>query len=146
NPNANQATKEQPKAPPPGLPVPGPEQLSPEALEDVDGAFEADEETEEVPAVVEEEERLPRVEPEEPSAGRTGDPVRIYLREMGSVALLTREGEVEIAKRIEDGENAMVNTALGTPHALGYVLGLADRLRAGDVRLRELLRDETDED
>jgi RNA polymerase primary sigma factor len=142
NTNATQATKPQPLKSPPGLVVPEPEIVA-ETLEDENGAFA----TEEEPAVVEvEEERLPRVEHEDPNPGRTGDPVRIYLREMGSVALLTREGEVEIAKRIEEGETAMVSTALGTPHALGYVLGLADRLRAGDVRLRDLVRDETDED
>jgi RNA polymerase primary sigma factor len=77
---------------------------------------------------------------------RSADPVRIYLREMGGVALLTREGEVEIAKRIEEGELALLRIVLGTPHSLRYVLGLGDRLRAGEVRLRDLVRDEVEED
>ncbi len=82
----------------------------------------------------------------EPSLAASVDAVRIYLREAGAVALLTREGEVEIAKRIEEGERALVRALFGTPHALAYVVGLADQLRAGEVRLRELVRDETDED
>src|SRR5439155_1387257 len=49
---------------------------------------------------------------------RTADPVRIYLREAGSIQLLTRETEVEIAKRIEAGERLLVRAVLGTPHGL----------------------------
>jgi RNA polymerase primary sigma factor len=82
----------------------------------------------------------------EPAVVRTSDPVRIYLREMGTVALLTREGEVEIAKRIEEGEAATVGAVLRTPHALRFVLALPDRLRSGEVRLRDLVGDETEED
>jgi len=77
---------------------------------------------------------------------RTADPVRIYLREAGSIQLLTREGEVEIAKRIEESEHLLVRSVLGTPHALRYVLALAERLRAGEVRARDLVRDEGEED
>ena len=74
------------------------------------------------------------------------DPVRLYLREMGTISLLTREGEVEIARRIEEGEDALVREVLGTTHALVYVLGLAEELRTGAVRLRELVRDDPEED
>ena len=74
------------------------------------------------------------------------DPVRMYMRQMASVALLTRDGEVEIARRIEDGEREMIRGALGCPYALHRVLGLGDRLRAGEVRLRDLVRDEIDEE
>src|SRR5437867_6134729 len=77
---------------------------------------------------------------------RTADPVRIYLREAGSIQLLTRETEVEIAKRIEAGERLLVRAVLGTPHGLRYVLALAERLRAGEVRVRDLVRDEGEED
>ncbi|HUE30006.1 MAG TPA: sigma-70 factor domain-containing protein, partial [Verrucomicrobiae bacterium] len=76
---------------------------------------------------------------------RATDPVRVYLREAGSIQLLTREGEVEIAKRIEEGERLLMCAVLGTPHALRYVLALAERVRAGEVRVRDLVRDERDE-
>src|SRR5216117_1656585 len=77
---------------------------------------------------------------------RAADPVRVYLREAASIQLLTREGEVEIAKRIEEGERRLVCAVLGTPHALRYVLALAERLRAGEVRVRDLVRDEGEEE
>src|SRR5947207_1338137 len=77
---------------------------------------------------------------------RAADPVRVYLREAASIQLLTREGEVEIAKRIEEGERLLVRAVLGTPHALRYVLALAERLRAGEVRVRDLVRDEGEQD
>jgi RNA polymerase primary sigma factor len=127
--------------PPPGL-VTEPEEVS-EMLTDVgddaDDADETEQEDAEEPAVV-----VQPVVEQEPV--RSSDPVRIYLREAGAVALLTREGEVEIAKRIEEGERAMIRALFGTPHALRYVLGLGDQLRAGEVRLRDLVRDESDED
>jgi RNA polymerase primary sigma factor len=84
--------------------------------------------------------------PADPGVVRTSDPVRLYLREMGSVALLTREGEVEIAKRIEEGEGARVSAVLCTPHALYQVLSLGPALRAGELRLRDLVQDEVEED
>jgi RNA polymerase primary sigma factor len=69
------------------------------------------------------------VEFEPGSIGRTSDPVRMYLREMGSVSLLTREGEVEIAKRIEDGERDVAGVILNTPITVKEVLSLGERLR-----------------
>src|SRR5256886_7183229 len=84
--------------------------------------------------------------PPSPEPAANVDPVRMYLRQMASVALLTRDGEVEIARRIEGGEGEMIRGALGSPYALRRVLGLGDRLRAGEVRLRDLVRDETDEE
>ncbi|HLN86436.1 MAG TPA: RNA polymerase sigma factor region1.1 domain-containing protein, partial [Candidatus Limnocylindrales bacterium] len=60
--------------------------------------------------------------------GKTGDPVRMYLREMGTVSLLSREGEVEIAKKIEDGENKVINEVLSSPLALRYILDLGEKL------------------
>src|SRR5690606_1067915 len=57
---------------------------------------------------------------DEPS--RTNDPVRMYLRKMGSVSLLTREGEVEIAKRIEQGEMRVLEIALASPVSVPYIL------------------------
>ncbi|HZP42707.1 MAG TPA: RNA polymerase sigma factor RpoD [Candidatus Binatia bacterium] len=81
----------------------------------------------------------------EDTLARTSDPVRMYLREMGTVSLLTREGEVEIAKRIEAGEQARLRAVLGTPYALARVLALAERLRAGEVRIEDLVRDEPED-
>jgi len=60
---------------------------------------------------------------------RTNDPVRMYLRKMGSVALLTREGEIEIAKRIEEGEHAVLYAVLKNDMAFESILALADRTR-----------------
>src|SRR5206468_2249986 len=91
------------------------------------------------------EEPAPAVAVDRDTAGSV-DPVRMYMRQMASVALLTREGEVEIARRIEAGEREMIRGVLGCPYALRRVLALGDRLRAGEVRLRDLVRDETDEE
>ncbi len=73
--------------------------------------------------------------------GKTNDPVRMYLREMGTVSLLTREGEVEIAKRIEAGEEAILAAALNCPIAIKEVLALGERLRKRKVRVKEVIRD-----
>ncbi|MEI6737429.1 MAG: RNA polymerase sigma factor region1.1 domain-containing protein, partial [Pseudomonadota bacterium] len=58
--------------------------------------------------------------------GRTTDPVRMYMREMGSVELLTREGEIEIAKRIEDGLKHMIQAISASPTTIEAILTLAD--------------------
>jgi RNA polymerase primary sigma factor len=60
--------------------------------------------------------------------GRTTDPVRMYMREMGSVELLTREGEIEIAKRIEDGLKHMIQAISACPTTIAEILGLADKI------------------
>ena len=72
-------------------------------------------------------------------AGHSNDPVRVYLREMGQVSLLTREGEVEIAKRIEAAEHRQYYATIGTPFGVREVLRLADRLRKGKCELKWLL-------
>src|SRR5438128_3429211 len=94
----------------------------------------------------EEDIREPTPVAAEPEPAANVDPVRMYLRQMASVALLTRDGEVEIARRIEAGEGEVIRGALGCPYALRRVLGLGERLRDGEVRLRDLVRDETDEE
>jgi RNA polymerase primary sigma factor len=71
--------------------------------------------------------------------GPTNDPVRVYLREMGQVSLLTREGEVEIAKRIEAGQHDRQHAALGTPFGVCAVLALAEVVRRNEVELRLVL-------
>ncbi len=84
---------------------------------------------------------------------RTNDPVRMYLREMGSVSLLTREGEVEIAKRIEAGLNEAFEAAFSGSLAVEEIVALGERLRAGEVSLRSVMdlseglgEDEAEED
>ncbi len=76
---------------------------------------------------------------------RSTDPVRMYLRKMGTVPLLTREGEVEIAKRIEQGEDAILEATLQCPMTLSAILKLGEDLRAGKLKGRDLVRD-SDED
>ena len=67
--------------------------------------------------------------------GRTTDPVRMYMREMGTVELLTREGEIAIAKRIEAGQQQVVAALLQLPRAMDEVFGLYDQVQAGQLRL-----------
>ncbi|MBN9206846.1 RNA polymerase sigma factor RpoD [Methylibium petroleiphilum] len=69
--------------------------------------------------------------------GRTTDPVRMYMREMGTVELLTREGEIEIAKRIEGGLQAMMLAISESPTTIAEILVLADKIRAGEMQISE---------
>ena len=78
--------------------------------------------------------------------GRTNDPVRMYLREMGTVSLLTREGEVEIAKRIERGLIEVRQSALGSPIAMKYLLDVRERLIRGEISTREIVDDDVEDD
>ncbi len=78
--------------------------------------------------------------------GKTGDPVRMYLREMGTVSLLSREGEVEIAKKIEQGEKQVIEEVLTSPLALSYVLELGEKLALHEIRVREIIKEDGDED
>src|SRR5258705_1008578 len=81
--------------------------------------------------------------------GRTTDPVRMYMREMGSVELLTREGEIEIAKRIEDGLKHMIHAISSCPTTIEEILRLADLVEKDEMRIDELvdgLVDENGED
>jgi len=70
---------------------------------------------------------------------KTNDPVRMYLREMGTVPLLTREGEVAIAKRIERGKLAVIKSISRTPTIAKRILIMGDQLRAGERTIRELV-------
>jgi RNA polymerase primary sigma factor len=70
---------------------------------------------------------------------KTNDPVRMYLREMGTVPLLTREGEVAIAKRIERGKLAVIKSISRTPTIAKRILLMGDQLRAGERTVRELV-------
>jgi RNA polymerase primary sigma factor len=71
--------------------------------------------------------------------GRTTDPVRMYMREMGSVELLTREGEIEIAKRIEDGLKHMVQAISACPTTIAEMLDMAARVARDEMRVDELV-------
>src|SRR3989441_5416391 len=70
---------------------------------------------------------------------KTNDPVRMYLREMGTVPLLTREGEVEIARRIERGKLAVIKSISRTPIITKRVITLGDQLHTGERTIRELV-------
>jgi len=118
-------------------------EIAPEAESRVltDGAVsEADEEvTEEAVAA------LTSIETE---LGRTTDPVRMYMREMGSVELLTREGEIEIAKRIEEGLKQILAALATNPHTVKLTLQAWEKIEAGDARQTDLIADfhKTDEE
>jgi RNA polymerase primary sigma factor len=71
--------------------------------------------------------------------GRTTDPVRMYMREMGTVELLTREGEIVIAKRIEDGLNQVIVALASFPESTATLLRAFERVEAGDMRLNDLI-------
>ena len=77
---------------------------------------------------------------------RTLDPVRIYLREMGSFPLLTREGEVEIAKRIEKGRQEVINAVFNSPIAIKEVIHLGEGLRAEKIKTRDVTNEIDDEE
>ncbi len=71
--------------------------------------------------------------------GRTTDPVRMYMREMGSVELLTREGEIEIAKRIEDGLKHMIQAIAACPTTIDEILAMAGKISRDEMRIDELV-------
>ncbi len=71
--------------------------------------------------------------------GRTDDPVRMYLREMGTIELLSREGEIEIAKRIEAGRNAVLEALCESPLTMQAIIGWRDKILSGEALLREVI-------
>jgi RNA polymerase primary sigma factor len=71
--------------------------------------------------------------------GRSDDPVRMYLREMGDVELLSREGEIEIAKRIEAGRETIIGSLCESPNVMHQILGWRDDLVSGNILLRDLI-------
>ncbi|MBI3392359.1 MAG: RNA polymerase sigma factor RpoD [Nitrospirae bacterium] len=107
--------------------------VPPEAEE---GAEEA-EEAEAEPAPAEEEAEEYDLSPG--ALGKTDDPVRLYLREMGTVPLLSREGEIEIAKRIEAGEREIAEVVLTLPNSLREIFALAEQLRKNKIPLKNVV-------
>ena len=77
---------------------------------------------------------------------KSNDPVRMYLRKMGSVSLLTREGEVEIAKRIESGELRVNAAILDSPIAVREIIEVGEKLKKHKIRVKDLIRDVESED
>ena len=82
---------------------------------------------------------------EEDAGGRVTDPVKMYLREMGMVCLLTREGEVQIAKRIEKGEQEAIDAIIATPIGIREILRLQEKIAQEKLRVRDVLKN-LDED
>ncbi|WP_322012832.1 RNA polymerase sigma factor RpoD [Paraburkholderia sp. J12] len=101
--------------------------LNDEARADTQSDDEADEEVEVALSTVDSE------------FGRTTDPVRMYMREMGSSELLTRAGEIEVAKRIEDGLQEMIQAIAACPSIVATILADADRIAAEEMRIDELV-------
>ena len=81
----------------------------------------------------------------EVGVGKTDDPVRLYLKEMGTVPLLSKEGEVSIAKRIEDGKREADQILYSLPFSLQDVRELGDKLRKGKIRIHEIVHDGDDD-
>jgi RNA polymerase primary sigma factor len=90
-----------------------------------------------------EEEVVPAVE--EPAAGDTSDPVRMYLQEMGNIPLLSREEEVAIAKEMEAGEKQVRQEVFSVPLALRYVLSLGEKLKQEEIEPRHVFGDDEEE-
>jgi RNA polymerase primary sigma factor len=101
-----------------------------------------------VPEILDEEEKKEEDEEDDFDGGysKTNDPVRMYLRKMGSVSLLTREGEVEIAKRIEEGERRVLQVVLNSAIAVEEILDLGEKLKKQKIRVKDVVRDLDDED
>ncbi len=79
-------------------------------------------------------------------ATRVSDPVKMYLKEMGCISLLTREGEVEIAKRIEAGERDALDALMKCGVGIECIIELGDELKRGDIKLKDVINDFDDED
>ena len=100
---------------------------------------EEGEEAAEKPAAAEGEEGEEKAESNSEELGRTDDPVRLYLREMGSVELLSREGEIAIAKRIEAGREMMISSICESPLTIQAILGWHDALNEGRMLMRDII-------
>jgi len=132
------------------------DEVSSEQLEDMLTMFNemdievADEEeegvtTQKVEEDLSEEERVEEIEDLD-LIGRTSDPVRLYLREMGRVSLLTREGEVTIAKRIEEGKKEVIRVILNCPLTVREVLNLGEEIRQESIEIKDVTAEVEDDE
>ena len=80
------------------------------------------------------------------TVGKTGDPVKMYLREMGLVSLLSREGEVEIAKKIEEGEREVMDSIFGVAASVKAVVDIGEKLKSGELRIKSIVANLEDEE
>jgi len=103
------------------------------------------EEIEEIEEELVEEEKEKEIDLTPGAVSRTDDPVRLYLREIGSVPLLSREGEIEIARRIEEGKKEIASIIFSLPTSINEVIGISERLKGEKVVLGEILAS-TEED
>ena len=87
-----------------------------------------------------EAEESPKAKSADEFGSRAVDPVKLYLRKMGSVSLLTREGEVEIAKRIEAGEEDIVDALISCQVGVDAILGLSEKVAKGEMRVKDMIR------
>jgi len=129
------------------------DETSPEQIEDIMAMLsemginvvESEEETENLAAKVEQEQEestetaIIKVEAAKTPSDRTDDPVRMYLREMGQVELLSREGEIAIAKRIEAGREAMISGLCESPLTFQAIIIWRDELNEGKILLRDII-------
>lgn len=113
-----------------------------ESAPDADALLLAEADTDEAAA----EEAAAALAAVETDIGRTTDPVRMYMREMGTVELLTREGEIEIAKRIEEGIREVMSAIAHFPGTVDYILGEYDRVTSEGGRLSDVLSGYIDPD
>ena len=114
-------------------------QLSEMGINVVDNEEEGEAAEEESKAVAVRDEAKPPVTNTREDADRTDDPVRMYLREMGSVELLSREGEIAIAKRIEAGRDAMIRGLCESPLTFEAIMVWRDELREQKILLRDII-------
>ena len=96
-------------------------------------------------AAVEEESAVEEEEFGYPGGVKGNDPVRLYLKEMGAIHLLNREGEVSLAKRIEDGEREIVSAVKGCSIALADLFKVGEKLKAGEMQVRDVIKDLDDD-
>ena len=102
------------------------------------------EEPEPAPRRKDDDRKTPSIPPaamDEAYQTKSNDPVRMYLRKMGSVSLLTREGEVEIAKRIEDGENRIFEVILNSRVGVAEIIEIGENLKRGKLRVKDVVKD-----
>ena len=112
---------------------------------ETDEEIEEIDELEEFEAELVDEEKEKEIDLTPGLISRTDDPVRLYLREMGSVPLLSREGEIEIAKRIEEGKREVSSIIFGMPMTIQEILALGVKLKKGKVAIRDFVSS-SDED